>query len=121
MIKDVDLKIWGRDFTLPVEYDCYSNEKITDEQIQNLDLFIRNKRLIDKSKIYVEDYCEKQISEENKNNIFTYIKPHYIYVKREPNPRVAIMCKYKYDTENGLAIVFDDSGNIKVTIQDEIL
>ena len=57
-----------------------------------------------------------------KDNIFSYIKPDYLFVKRDDEcPRVALMCKYRYEPENGLAIVYSSDGKAKVGIQDIIL
>ena len=56
-----------------------------------------------------------------KDNILSYVKPEYIFVKREDNPRILILCKYRYDLEHGLAIVFSPDGSIVVGPQDIIL
>lgn len=126
MIKSINIKIWNRDFSLPIVYDCYAGENVTDEQINALDMFLKKSELITKSKENVIKFCLKKVNEDKtnqkKDNIFSYIKPEAIFVKRdEKNPRVALMCKYKYDLEHGLAIVFDYKGNIKVGLQDIIL
>ena len=76
-----------------------------------------------------EDACERFCREEviadsennKKDNIFSYIKPEYIFVKCEDHPRVAIMCKYRYDIEHGLAVVFATDGSVTVGLQDFIL
>lgn len=125
MIDTVKINIWKRNFELPIEYDCFSNEKVTVEQMNALNDFLKNISLLDKAKVFVEKYCSKalELDEENQNkeNIFTYIIPHYIYVKRDDKPRIALMCKYKYDFEHGLAIVFHQNGKIEVGLQDIIL
>ena len=125
MIDTVKINIWKRNFELPIEYDCFSNEKVTVEQMNALNDFLKNISLLDKAKVFVEKYCSKylELDEENKNkeNIFTYIIPHYIYVKRDDKPKIALMCKYKYDLEHGLAIVFHQNGKIEVGLQDIIL
>ena len=81
---------------------------------------------IEQSKAKVECFCREQIeNDENnlkKDNIFSYIKPEYLFVKNEKeNTRVALMCKYKYDLEHGLAVVFFKDGNIIAGLQDIIL
>ena len=125
MIKKIDLNIWDRDFTLDVVYECYSYEKVTTVQEKALIDFLKNVNVIDKAKKIVEKYCEESVNadEENnkKDNIFSYIKPHYIFVKRGDSQKVAVMCKYKYDMENGIAIVFEKDEKIIVCVQDEIL
>ena len=61
------------------------------------------------------------MSNENqkKDNIFSYIKPEYLFVVRdEKKPRLALICKYRYDPEHGLAIVFTTDGKASVKTQD---
>ena len=125
MIDTIKLEIWGREFTLRVEYDCYKGEEITKEQIKVLDRFTKRRKMIEKSKAKVEAYCKEKVLEddenEKKDNVFSYVKPEYLFVKREEDPRVIMMCKYRYDPEHGLAVVFSSNGSIVVGSQDMIL
>lgn len=125
MIDKLSLSIWGRVFELPVNYNCYEGETVTEEQIQLINKFIEHSEWIKKSKDIVEDYCKQQVldDEENqkKDNIFSYIKPMSVFVKHVKKPRIALICKYRYDEEHGLAIVFDKEGNITVGSEDIIL
>lgn len=125
MIDKLSVSIWGRDFELPVNYNCYEGETVTEEQIQLFNKFIEHPEWIKKSKDIVEDYCKEQVldDEENqkKDNIFSYIKPTSVFVKHVKKPRIALICKYRYDEEHGLAIVFDKEGNITVGSEDIIL
>lgn len=126
MIKTLTINIWNREFTLPIEYDCYKGEKITKEQMLAVEEFASHEEWIEASKENVEAFCKEQVLEDDKNqkkdNIFSYIKPDYLLVKRDiSNPRVAIMCKYRYDPEHGLAVVFSHDGEVIVGIQDIIL
>lgn len=126
MIESLEPTIWGRKFTLPVEYDCYEGEEVTKAQIQALKNFRSHTEWIEKSRSIVEKYCREQVmsDEENtkKDNIFSYIKPECLFVKRDKeNPRIAMMCKYRYDLEHGLAVVFSSDGEVTVGMQDIIL
>ena len=126
MTKTLELTIWGREFTLPVEYDCYKGEKITEEQKAAVKNFVEHKNWIETSKSRVEEYCRERVLEDEENqkkdNIFSYIKPDYLVIKRDAeNPRVAMMCKYRYEPEHGLVIVYSSDGEAKVGIQDTIL
>ena len=57
-----------------------------------------------------------------KDNIFSYIKPECLFVKRDKeSSRIAMMCKYRYDLEHGLAVVFSSDGEVTVGMQDIIL
>ena len=125
MTDSIKLTIWGRDFSLAVDYNCYPGEKVTSEQTNLVKLLSEHGDWIDNSKSKVEAYCQKRLEEGdsnlNKDNIFSYIKPDYIFVKHDDSKRIAIMCKCKYEPELGLAIVFNDKGEIEVGIQDIIL
>lgn len=126
MIESLELSIWGRSFTLPVEYDCYEGEEVTKAQIQTLKHFRSHTEWIEQSKSIVEKYCREQVMSDKENakkdNIFSYIKPECLFVKRDKeNPRIAMMCKYRYDLEHGLAVVFSSDGKVTVGIQDIIL
>lgn len=126
MIKTIEITIWERKFNLPVEYDCYKGEKVTKEQMSALEAFKSQGRWIEDSKKKVEAFCRDDVKGDDENqkkdNIFSYIKPESIFVKRDKeNPRVAIMCKYRYDPEHGIAVVFSHDGNVTVGIQDIIL
>ncbi len=126
MIEVVDLIIWDRAFSLPVVYDCYKDEIVKNEQIEAVWRFVKNPEWIDKSKEYVEFYCKEDVYQdvdnEKKDNIFSYIKPECLFVKRDNDkPRVALMCKYRYDPEHGLAIIFTYEGDIVIGLQDLIL
>ena len=126
MTKPIVLKIWGREFSLPVEYDCYEGEEITEAQIQALKQFRTHTEWIEQSKSVVVNYCKEQVMSDDENNkkdnIFSYIKPECLFVKRDKeNPRIALMCKYRYDLEHGLAVVFSSDGEVAVGLQDIIL
>ena len=126
MIKSLETTIWGRKCTLPVEYDCYEGEEVTKSQIQALKRFKSHTEWIEQSKSIVEDYCREQVMSDDENakkdNIFSYIKPECLFVKRDKeSPRIAMMCKYRYDLEHGLAVVFSSDGEVTVGMQDIIL
>lgn len=125
MIDNLSISIWGRDFELPVNYNCYEGEKVTKEQILLLEEFIAHPEWIDHAKVIVENYCRQEVLEDDENqkkdNIFSYIKPTSVFVKHVKKPRMALICKYRYDEEHGLAVIFDKVGNITVGSEDIIL
>lgn len=126
MIESLKISIWGRESSLPIEYDCYEGETVTIEQINAVNHFSDHTEWIEYAKSRVESFCNDQVMEDEdngkKNNIFSYIKPECIFVKRDKaHPRIALMCKYRYDPEHGLAVVFSYKGEITVGIQDIIL
>ena len=119
----LNIKIWNRDFDLNVIYDCYAGEEILDEQKAALNKFLSDNKTIDSSKADVEKYCLSQnkyeIGADAIDNIFKYVMPEEIFVKRDG--RVAILCKYKFDEEHGIAIVYKDNAIDGVGSQDIIL
>lgn len=125
LIEKCCISIWERDFELPINYNCYEGEIVTDEQLLLLKEFFSHPEWINKSKNIVVKYCEQQVLDDDENqkkdNIFSYIKPMSVFVKNVKRPRVALICKYRYDEEHGLAIVFDKMGNINVGPEDIIL
>lgn len=126
MIKTLDMKIWERDFSLRVEFDCYAGETVTKEQKKAIKDFISHPEWISNAKTIIEEFCKKQVMDDDENskkdNIFSYIKPDYLFVKRdEEHPRIALMCKYRYDPEHGLVVIFSHNGEVIVGIQDIIL
>ena len=126
MIESFEAIIWGRSFVLPVEYDCYDGESVTEEQIKAMEIFSSHSDWISEAKSVVESFCKEQVMDDDanmkKDNIFSYVKPECIFVKHDAkDPRIAMMCKYRYDPEHGLAVVFSLGGNITVGIQDIIL
>lgn len=126
MIDKIQLSIWGREFTLPIVYECYSGETILKSQVESAKEFVKHVDIINSAKKLVEEYSKSQVESDEtntkKDNIFSYIKPECFYVKREKKqPKIALMCKYRYDEEHGIAIVVDCKGKVTVGSQDIIL
>lgn len=126
LIKTLNIEIWGRKFSLNVVYDCYAGEKITSDQIEAVERLNANMSWLNKAKDAVVKYCKTEVNSDDENqkkdNIFSYIKPEAVFVKRDTQKsRIALMCKYRYDPEHGLAIVFDRNGNVTIGPQDIIL
>ena len=126
LIKQIEINIWGRDFNLPVKYRCYHNGEVSETQVDALKNLVSDRERIDYSKNYVVEYCEHDVLQDDENdkkdNIFSYIMPEYIFVdENDEGPNVAFMCKYRYDLEHGLAVVFSYDGDTFICIQDDIL
>lgn len=122
----INLNIWGRDFELGIEYDYYTGEEILPIQKEALKSFVSDRESISSAKCVVEKYCLSNNPEEygtdHIDNIFKYIIPKYLYVKRNEKKRViALMCDYKFDMEHGIAIVFENEKLTKIGKQDIIL
>jgi len=121
-----NLNIWGRDFELPVSYDCYPGEGVLDTQIEAVESFLNTPMEVDNSKKNVETYILSNNSSDVGNsvvdNIFRYVTPKSLYIPRNKEKRVlAIMCDYRFDVEHGLAVVFENEAFKAVGIQDIVL
>lgn len=126
MINSLECTIWGREFFLPIDFDCFDDEEPYNAQKNSLEKFLANIQWISESKQLLENFCRDKVLEddtnEKKDDIFSYIKPDYVFVKREKkNARVALMCKYRYDQEHGLALIFTYKGEVSVARQDDVL
>lgn len=115
------IRIWGRVFTLPVLYDAFDDEIVTEEQKKALAQFLTVPDVGGKDMVI--RYCLQQNPEEIKQpvtNIFCFVMPTAIYVCRKGG-NVALLCEYKYDPENGIAVVYHNGKMQKVGTQDLVL
>ena len=105
--------IWGRSLDLNIVYDCYSGESILDSQKSAFKEFCNQAEAVfENAKKKAEEYCLKtnrsEIGTDYIENIFKYVKPKALYIKRSTNGEriVAILCAYKFNPDDGIAIVF---------------
>ena len=123
LIDKLNITIWEREFELPVEYDCYSGEEVTKEQIEAISKISNDPKIIAEARPMLESYCKDAVMQDNQNqkkdNVFSYIKPEYWFVRRTKDGiRVSLLCKYRYEGEHGIAIVFAPDGKISIGPQD---
>ena len=126
MSNKIKTTIWGRELELGITYDCYSGEEVTGSQREAVKAFVGAGVQIEKSLDDVKAYCisinRDEIGTATIENIFKYVAPKYLYVLRENNKHmIAIMCNYKFDQENGIAVVFENEKFLMVGKQDIIL
>ena len=120
------MTIWGRAFTLDVVFDCYTGETVLPIQEEALAKFLETPDLVDSAREAVEAYCLKTSPEEipggKIDNLFRYVIPKEIFVKRQTDQRViAVMCNYRFNRENGLAIVFKNEQYAEIGTQNIVL
>lgn len=115
MNNSIKLTIWGREFDISVLFDCYSGEEKLPEQTAAYDAFIKNaSKILESAKSNVESYClatdKEKINSEKIDNIFKYVIPKNIYVPRDQNGKqvIALLCNYKFNPDDGIAIVFEN-------------
>lgn len=120
----VKITLWDREFDIPVSYSCYPGEQVTAQQKDTLISFCKSEFPADGAlselKKYVIKTSEGQC-EENIENIFKYVMPKSLYIPRTDKKIVAIICSYKFDMENGIAVVFENRKLKEIGTQDIIL
>ena len=114
--------IWGRAFELNVQYDCYEDEDILPAQKVAFAFFKGEADHILNSDQEIKKYCfENNGAEigEVIDNIFKYVIPVSIFVKRDEKKHVvAVMCNYKFDIEHGIALLFVNEKLVQIGSQD---
>lgn len=117
--------IWGRKFELPVEFDVFPDEQIINQQREALREIISQMPVSLKYTYEIEKYCKQVNPKEipdKLGNIFKYVMPTAFYIKRNENKHiVALLCNYKLDEENGIALVFENKKLLQIDVQDVIL
>ena len=108
----VNMNIWGRPIELSIAFDCYGGEDILPEQREALDKLCSSTATIENAKATVEDYClthnRHDIGECGITNIFKYVMPYGLFVRRpvSSDRYVGLMCKYRFNPEDGLVVMF---------------
>ncbi len=119
------MNLWNRDFELYISYSCYPGEEITDVQKNAAQEFCEDTSIatdaLDELKKYVEKTSDTVVKANEIENIFKYVMPKSIFIPRTNSKMVAIICNYKFDMENGIAVVFENGKLKEIGPQDIIL
>lgn len=117
------MNIWGREFDIQIRYEAYDGEEVLPSQIDALNSFVDGCDELLSEPDSVIKYCltnnTKEIKEPIKN-IFKYVMPVALLILRSSENNVVLLCNYKFDYENGLALVFNKNELIKICSQSEI-
>lgn len=120
-----NVNLWNRDFELLISYSCYPGEEITDIQKTAAIEFFADPSIVmstlDDLKIYIANNSDDNIKVDDIENIFKYVMPKSIFIPRTEKKVVAIICNFKYDMENGIAVVFEEGKFKEIGPQDIIL
>ncbi len=102
--------LWGRNVELEIVYDCYDGEEVLPSQEEAFSLIETNWNTLEDALISLTDYLTTHDSDkfdEKITNIFKYIIPRTLFIKRANKDRmVALMCDYRFDPEEGIALLF---------------
>ena len=120
------MNIWGREFDLPVIYECYDGEEVLESQKEAEALLEENSKEVAGSlnqvKKYIQETEAAQLTEDKIDNIFRYVMPKSIFVPHSKSHQIAaILCNYKFDAEHGVAVVFENGHFKKIGPQDIVL
>ena len=119
------LNLWNREFELFISYSCYPGEEVTDVQIEAAKEFCEDTSValsaLDELKEYIEKSSDMAVRASEVDNIFKYVIPKSIFVPRAEKKVIAIICNYKLDIENGVAVVFENGTLKEIGPQDIIL
>lgn len=122
------LDIWGRKLEINIVYDVYQDECVLEKQTVAYEKFLENApTLLSVAETEVKKYClrmnKDDITEKEISNIFKYVKPKSLYIKRcaGDDRVVALMCAYRFNPDDGIAVVFknekfDDIGTENIII-----
>lgn len=117
----------NRVISLKISFDVFDNEEISLLQNKAYNQFMDNiQEIFIKSYDGLKDYCNKNYNIEiDETNFYKFIMPKQIYIKRESKDKeyckFAILCNFKEDIENGLAIVWVNNEIEEIGMQDIIL
>ena len=117
---------WGRRFELEVIFDCYPDETVLPIQEETLAMFLNMEKEIADSETMVKEYCIRNYSdrleEDTISNIFRYVIPEYIFIKRNPEKHIAaLLCRDRFNSEHGMAVIFKEKKLFQIGTQDSIL
>ena len=120
----INLTIWGRSFELPVAFDCYEGEEVLQAQYDALNELCDAQITIEEAKTNVEKYCvelnAKEIGAQRIDNIFKYVMPTGVFVRRSNSADrfVGLICKYRFNPEDGLVVLFKNGAFYEIGTSD---
>lgn len=121
----IEKSLWGRKLQLKISFDCLEGEEVTASQKRALNSLLDHWSGAEASLDAVKEYCEKnsgtQVQAKNIGNVFRYVVPRSLFVMREPEGCVAMMCDFRFDLEHGMAIVLRNGKLDRITDQDGVM
>jgi hypothetical protein len=126
-MEKINMSLWGREIELELIYDRFDDEEITPDQSASFQEIKSKPQIFSETKEMVINYClnnnPEQFSGGRIEDIFQYLTPKSIYIKRsrDNNREFALLCDYKFDPDNGIAVIFKNGELMQVAAQDQIL
>lgn len=117
--------IWGRDYELKVYMEHCSDEEVLPSQERTLERLMQSWQAVENSLESVKLYCIENngqgIKERPISNIFKYVVPQALYVSREDEGRVILLCAYRFDVEHGVGVEFINNELGRIDQQDMLI
>lgn len=120
------LNIWGREYEIPVLYECYDGQDVESSQQVAAQAFLSHPDVLQdvgEVRAYILEHDRDSV-DDNVDNIFRYVIPTSLFVTRtgkENDCLVALLCNYKFDPEHGLAVLYKNGEIYKIGQQDIVL
>lgn len=117
------IEIGDRMFELKIEYDCFEDEEVLPIQEAAVRKFKSVPiEVLEEVKKFCMDNNSDKLNGENVFDIFRYVMPVSLYIKRDTEKRiVAVMCDYTFDMEHGLALIFENEEFKRIGTQSSVL
>jgi len=110
-----EYEIWGRNCKVMLVFDCYAGEVIDAVQEEAIVDFEANFEQYTQCglkaiKEYIVKNYKNNIDDIDVPNIFKYVVPKTIYISKDPYKKkvVGILCHFRFDNEDGIAVKFVD-------------
>lgn len=106
-------ELWGKMVELEVVFETHPKAGITENQKKAYQVIKEHWNVVDESLDAVKAFCLERSPEDAEaietESVFSYVTPQQLYIERHVKPRiVGLLCEYRFDTEMGIAVVFED-------------
>lgn len=121
--------LWGRKFDLRISYDYYDDDEIPNDMASARDRIFGSWDKVDNALPELKRYCliqdtddvERLYGSKSIDNIFRIAVPDYLFIQQSAQVRtVALMLNYRFDPEDGLALLFKDEELVSICPQSEV-
>ena len=126
---DRQVALWGREFKLIISYDHYDDGVIPNDMAYARDKLFESWDEVENALPELKWYClscnaedvEQLYGSKDIDNIFRIVIPDYLFVQESSQVRtVALMLDYRFDPEEGLALLFKDEKLAAICPQSEV-
>lgn len=128
-MRSKNVTIWGRQFDLKISYDHFDNDVIPVDMREARDSIFDSWQSVEDALPSLKQYCLEHNADDVEHlyggkiidNIFRIVVPDCLYVlPSEKEHTVALMLNYRFDLEEGLALLFIDEKLDSICPQSEV-